>query len=181
MSQVPQAPFNTFISGDGDDKCYVWSIVPENGTYKCVKKSELPGHTETLEFIKFNHDGKMVVTGGMNNVLRVWTMGDDMQFSVKCKLENGPAETDDILFCEWHPKGNAIICGGKDYMIWLMNGATGDFLASFSGHEDEVLAAQFSPNGGKLIISSSADKTIRVWSPIKNNCVNVIKKKNASI
>lgn len=104
-----------------------------------------------------------------------------MQFTVKCKLENGPAETDDILFCEWHPKGNAIICGGKDYMIWLMNGATGDFLASFSGHEDEVLSAQFSPNGGKLIISSSADKTIRVWSPVKNNCVSIIKKKNASI
>ena len=52
--------------------------MPENGTYKCVKRGELPGHTETLEFIKFNHDGKMVVTGGMNNVLRVWTMGEDM-------------------------------------------------------------------------------------------------------
>lgn len=47
--------------------------MPENeGKYKCVKRSELAGHTETLEFIKFNHDGKLVVTGGMNNILRVW-------------------------------------------------------------------------------------------------------------
>jgi WD40 repeat protein len=178
VSQVPVAPFNTFISGDGDDKCYVWSIVPSDGSYKCVKKGELPGHTETLEYIKFNHDGKLVLTGGMNNVLRVWSYDDQMNFTIKCKLENGPAETDDILFVDWHPKGNALICGGKDYMIWLMNGATGDFLASFSGHEDEVLKAQFSPNGGKLIVSSSADKTIRVWSPIKQNCVSVIRSKN---
>jgi WD40 repeat protein len=55
-----------------------------------------------------------------------------------------------LLFVEWHPKGNAIICGGKDYMIWLMNGATGDYLASFSGHEKDVMAAKFTTfNGGK--------------------------------
>ena len=52
--QVPQAPFNTFVSGDVDDKCYVWSIVPKDGGYQCVKRGELPGHTETVEFVKFN-------------------------------------------------------------------------------------------------------------------------------
>ena len=95
----------------------------------------------------------------------------------KCELTNGPSESDDMNFVEWHPKGNAILCGGKDYMLWLMNGATGDFLASLSGHEAEVLSAKFTHlNGGKLIISSSADKTIRVWSPIKQECLRVIKK-----
>ena len=87
---------------------------------------------------------------------------------MKCKLEQGPSPDTDITFAEWHPKGNAILCGGQDFMIWLMNGATGDFLACFSGHEDDVLNAMFTPsNGGKLIVSSSADKTIRVWSPVK--------------
>jgi WD40 repeat protein len=104
----------------------------------------------------------------------VWKVSDNTdpvhnnyEFTLKCKLENGPSETDDINFVEWHPKGNAILCGGKDYMLWLINGSTGDFLASLSGHQDEVLMAKFTPNGGKHIVSSSADKTIRVWSPIK--------------
>ena len=101
----------------------------------------------------------------MNNVLRVWQTSLDGKFSLKTKLENGPS--DDVLFAEWHPKGNAVLCGGKDYMIYLLNGATGDFLACFSGHEDEVLQANFTPNGGKMVVSSSADKSIRVWSPIK--------------
>jgi len=99
-------------------------------------------------------------------------------FTLKAKLESGPAETDDILICGWHPKGNAVLCGGKDFTIYLMNGATGDFLACFSGHEEEVLCAKFTPNGGKLIISSSADQSIRVWSPIKQDCQTIIKAKN---
>ena len=147
---MPRAPFNTFISGDGNDKCFVWNVRPkksegeeaETSQYECVKVGELEGHTETVEFIKFNHDGKYCVTGGMNNVLRIWELEEEgkdgdasaCSFSVKCKLENGPSETDDILFVEWHPKGNALICGGKDYSIWLMNALSGDFLACFSGH-----------------------------------------------
>ena len=29
LAQLPQAPFNTFLSGDGKDKCYVWAIKPK--------------------------------------------------------------------------------------------------------------------------------------------------------
>ena len=119
----------------------------------------------------------------MNNVLRVWQVEDNpspmteiYKLTLKCKLENGPSESDDLLFLEWHPKGNAVLTGGRDYMLWLMNGATGDFLGSFSGHEGDVLMAKFTKNGGKQIVSSSADKTIRVWSPIKKECLQIIKK-----
>ena len=147
---------------------------------------ELEGHTETVEFIKFNFDGKLCVTGGFNNILRVWQLqpnhspdAKNHQLVKKCELTNGPSETDDINFVEWHPKGNVILCGGKDYMLWVMNGATGDLLASLSGHEAEVLCGKFTHlNGGKLIVSSSSDKTIRVWSPLKQECLNVIKKTN---
>jgi WD40 repeat protein len=34
--------------------------------------AELPGHTETVEFVKFDKSGQWLVTGGMNNVLRIW-------------------------------------------------------------------------------------------------------------
>ena len=34
--------------------------------------AELPGHTETVEFTKFDSSGKWIATGGMNNLLRIW-------------------------------------------------------------------------------------------------------------
>mmetsp|Transcript_12909 Transcript_12909/g.20002 ORF Transcript_12909/g.20002 Transcript_12909/m.20002 type:complete len:186 (+) Transcript_12909:143-700(+) len=122
VANLPQAPFNTFISGDGDDKCFVWTVRPkvpkpegekdeevdkeeEAKKFECVKIGELEGHTETLEFIKFNHDGKLVFTGGMNNVIRVWQVqpNDDplnkhAEFKLKCMLDKGPDPKDDILF-----------------------------------------------------------------------------------
>lgn len=132
--------------------------------YSSVLVKSLPGHTETVEFAKFNRDGKLLVTGGMNNVLRVWDAEND--FNLKCTLEGG--STDDLLFLEWHPKGNVILTGGKDYMIWMFNGVNGEYINCFSGHEDEVTSAQFTINdSGKHILSSSADKTIRLWSPMK--------------
>ena len=29
VTQLPSAPFNTFLSGDGNDKCYMWTIRPK--------------------------------------------------------------------------------------------------------------------------------------------------------
>lgn len=85
---------------------------------KTILHKELTGHTETVEFVKFNHDGKLLATGGMNNLIRIFNAEDD--FSHKCTLEDGPNE--DMNFLEWHPKGNVLIMGGKDKMIWMFNG-----------------------------------------------------------
>jgi len=75
-----------FVSGDGQDKAFVWSlkkienqnlesdIVLEekkdntlNLQYKTFKLHELVGHTETIEFCKFDSTGRWLVTAGMNN------------------------------------------------------------------------------------------------------------------
>jgi WD40 repeat protein len=56
----------------------------------------------------------------MNNPIRIWNVENN--YELKATLE-GPS--DDINFVEWHPKGNVIICGGKDLMIWMFNGLNG--------------------------------------------------------
>lgn len=70
-----------FVSGDGRDKAYVWSVekmdlnqqVEENKdntpnrTFRSLKIHELIGHTETVEFCKFDSSGKWMATAGMNN------------------------------------------------------------------------------------------------------------------
>ena len=200
ISCVPREPFNTFISGDCDDKAIVWRIVPDDSPLTEEEKEQeeskkvegqaprmrvksefykhLPGHTETVEFIKFNYDGKLLATGGMNNTIRIWNVEKDLE--LKYNLEDGPS--DDLNFLEWHPKGNVLITGGKDKMIWMFNGQNGQFLNCLQGHTADVLSAQFTLNdGGKHIVSSSSDKTIRLWSPMKNTCLQTVKTSHGKI
>ena len=59
---------------------------------------ELEGHTETVEYCKFDNSGKWLVTGGMNNVLRIWDVLNG--FTLKRTLDAIPQE--DLNFVEWH-------------------------------------------------------------------------------
>ena len=178
VAAVPREPYNTFITGDCDDQAIVWRVVKEEAGeeqkegapaagFKSVHHKHLPGHTETVEFIKFNHDGKYFATAGMNNQIRVWNTDS---FDLKCALEDGPSE--DLNFLEWHSKGNVLMTGGKDKLVWMFNGQNGQFINCLQGHMGEVYSGQFSQiDGGKHILTSSADKSIRVWAPAKNQCL----------
>ena len=66
--------------------------------YSVETVCELAGHTETVEFCKFDSTGKWLVTGGMNNFLRVWDVQNG--FTLKQTIENIPQE--DLNFVEWH-------------------------------------------------------------------------------
>ena len=61
-----------FLSGDQDQKCIFWELKKLENNYKVEKLGQLDGHTETIDFIKFNFDQKLCVTGGLNNALRIW-------------------------------------------------------------------------------------------------------------
>lgn len=186
-------------SGDGDDKAFVWRIVKQDpaqieeakqaeeeqkegasqsSEYRAELVKELEGHTETVEFCKFDTSGKWLVTGGMNNLLRVWNVAEG--FTLQRTLDAIPQE--DLNFVEWHDKAPLILTGGKDYMVWLVNAVSGKVMANFIGHEEEVLRAEFTKDdNGKHVVSSSADKTIRVWSPIKQDqqCVTTLRSHGA--
>lgn len=115
-----------FVSGDGRDKALLWTVdtkspteepeatptvtkeeVKENATIntesqdklKTFKLAELDGHTETVEFAKFDSSSRWLVTGGMNNQMRVWDVVNS--FQLKHTIEDVPVE--DMCFVEWHP------------------------------------------------------------------------------
>lgn len=95
-------------------------------------------------------------------------------FALKHTIEDVPIE--DMCFVEWHPAAPVFLTGGKDYMIWLINAQSGKMMQSYAGHENDVLSAQFTrADGGKQIISCSADKTIKLWSPKDAECITTIK------
>ena len=113
-----------------------------------------------------------MVTGGMNNLLRVWDVANG--FSLKQTIDQVPQE--DLNFVEWHQNAPLLLTGGKDLMVWLVNAVNGKVMANFIGHEDEVVMAKFTQaDGGKQIVGCSVDGSIRVWSPLQGECLKVIR------
>ena len=56
----------------------------------------------------------------------------------------------------------AIVSGGRDGNIHLINATSGKNLATLSGHRGVVTSVLFDADSTK-IISASQDKTIRFW------------------
>ena len=48
--------------------------------------------------------------------------------------------------------------------IWLYDAYTGDEVALLSGHQGEVLAISYAPDG-KMLASAGRDETVRLWNP----------------
>ena len=58
----------------------------------------MENHTESIDFIKFNFDGKLCVTGGLNNALRIWENCQNGEQKLKCTVNEGPDSKDDMCF-----------------------------------------------------------------------------------
>ena len=60
------------------------------------------------------------------------------------------------------PFGNRICTGSFDYTAKVWDTVTGNLLTTFAGHQGEVVAISFDPNGF-LLATGSMDCTARLW------------------
>lgn len=152
---------NIMLSGGGDDRILVWDIEDEEKQKNTLCEIK-EGFKDSIEYIKFNHDGKYLLVTGQGNPIRIYKCEEvdgKPTFDFKIEMETG----DDISFITWHHKANLFLTGGNDMMIWMFNALNGEF-STFTGHEDVINNAQFSPDG-KNIISISNDCNAKVWNP----------------
>ena len=69
------------------------------------------------------------------------------------------AKTDAVTFS---PDGTLILSGGRDNVMKLWQGETGEHIRAFRGHRNWVRSAAFSPDQ-KTVLSGSRDGTLRLW------------------
>jgi WD40 repeat protein len=82
---------------------------------------------------------------------------------------DGPSS--DVEWVAWHPKGDVVLAGSTDCTAWMwsVTPAVATCMQVFAGHQGEVTCGAFSGNG-KLVLTGSADGSIRVWNPKTGTC-----------
>jgi WD40 repeat protein len=121
------------------------------------------GHTAHLWGAALSPDGRRLVSGGQDSILRVW----DVETGKALPALAGPRDPCRCL--AWSPDGKSIACGhyvaaGKEWrgILRLYDVKTGKPRWEGKGHDREITGVAFSRDGRRLA-TSSFDGTIRVW------------------
>ncbi|KAI8612859.1 WD40-repeat-containing domain protein [Chytriomyces sp. MP71] len=139
------------VTGGGDDKAFVWSA----SSGDVVR--ELAAHTDSVVACGFSADGQFLATGGMDGRVIVYQSFSGEQIL----LLEGPSE---VTWLNWHPRGNALLCGSADGTLWMWSIPSGQCMNVFTGHASSVSCGQFSPDG-KSIVSGGDDGLLFNWDP----------------
>lgn len=146
------------VSGGSDDTSFIWNVTDGE-----IVQQLLPKHKDSVTMVGWNADGTLVATGGMDGIINVFACqspGDWTQWKHLVALEGG----DEVQFLTWHPKGNVLAAGYGDCTCWMWQLPKGDVMNVFTGHEDAVTAGRFTPDGRKLM-TTSTDGSLIIYDP----------------
>uniref|UniRef100_A0A1D2A1Q3 Pre-mRNA-processing factor 17 n=1 Tax=Auxenochlorella protothecoides TaxID=3075 RepID=A0A1D2A1Q3_AUXPR len=141
------------LSAGLDGKVKMWDV---HNQRKCLRT--YLGHTKGVRDAWFSNDGRKFVTTGYDKVIRLW---DSETGAVLGKYGEGKM----AYTVRFHPdddKQNMLMAGMADKKILQMDTDTGDVVQSYDYHLGAVNTVTFIDEGRRFV-STSDDKTIRVW------------------
>ena len=122
-----------------------------------LEKNQLNGHTDAIRSVAYSPDGKIIASGGFDQIVRLWDLaGNPIGEPFK-------GHTDEIWSIAFSPDGQTIATASSDETIRLWDLAGNLIGEPFKGHQGHVKTVAFSPDGTK-IVSGDQSGSIRLWN-----------------
>ncbi|XP_062536969.1 uncharacterized protein LOC134205601 isoform X2 [Armigeres subalbatus] len=130
-------------------------------------------HTGAVWCMKFSSCGRLLATAGQDRVLRIWVLKDAFPFFQDMRTKynaadqkSSPTPSQESLVSH-HSAEEAIA------MVMAAEKSPGPFMprsfCTYSGHTSDLLDVSWSKN--YFILSSSMDKTVRLWHISRKECL----------
>ena len=145
----------TIASGGWDDIIWIWD-------FRTGKKLRaLQGHTGVVWNLAFSPDCKWLASGSEDQTTKLW---DLERGKLLATLPGRGADVEKVAFLGPQGHGQLITISHNDTtQRWDFDSiGQRDELVTLSGHDRPISGVAFGPQR-RLVISSSADKTIRTW------------------
>nr|XP_043610858.1 WD repeat-containing protein 44 [Erigeron canadensis] len=143
---------------------------------------EIQAHDGSIWTMKFNFDGHYLASGGEDKVIRVWEVQECDVMSMRSgddnkglsTPENRPPLPDNSVTTsdkKKRSKNNKKKSGVPEYVKVpeIMFGLSEKPVCTLEGHQDDILDLSWSKS--QLLLSSSMDKTVRLWDVETKNCL----------
>ncbi len=159
------------VSGGYDNRVLLWrpsdvqpfnySVAVSGGTNPPPKYRALEGHTAAIRAVEFSPNGKMILSAGHDNTVKLW----DFATGHLIKSLRGHASW--VRSAVFSPDGHWVLSGSHDAEAKLWSIAGYEEVRVFqervlTGHADAVLSAAFSEDGQR-IVTASRDRTAKTW------------------
>eukprot|EP00743_Colponemidia_sp_Colp-15_P004422 GILK01004768.1.p1 GENE.GILK01004768.1~~GILK01004768.1.p1 ORF type:complete len:563 (-),score=101.60 GILK01004768.1:117-1679(-) len=117
----------------------------------------LQGHVKQLITADWHPNSYMIATGSDDNTVRIWDIRK------KKAVYTIPAHSKLISRVKFnHVDNNVLLTSSYDHTVKLWNPKDWSIIKTLAGHEDKVSSVDISRDG-KHIISTSFDKTFKLW------------------
>jgi len=117
-------------------------------------------HAGTIFAAGFNHNGNLIYTAGYDRKIKIW---DPAALSRKDPLAVLAGHLKYVLTAAISQDGKMLASGGGDKAVDLWDVASRKLVGRLLGHTSDIEALEFTPNN-RFVISSSEDRTVRIWS-----------------
>lgn len=129
----------------------------------------MEGHTDWVWEASFSQDGQVLASASGDQTVKIWGI-DGVQ-----TLKGHKSCVHSVSFS---PDGQLLASGGEDIKLWLKDKGVWRSIKSLNQHQDMIWQVSFrkqnTSDGCFLLISASADKTIKLWFlKLDNNLVEI--------
>jgi WD40 repeat protein len=144
----------------------------------------LTGHTAAVFCIAYSPDGRLLLSGGFDQQILVWSTDDGRL------LYAFPDHVTITISIAFHPGGELLPTADDDVVVRLWRIAPAalqleplvpeemsdavELRAELRGHSNAIEMVRFSPDGRRLY-SASKDETIREWDVATGACTRILR------
>lgn len=144
------------IAGNASIRTY--SVAPE----RLILRHQLTGHVGAALAVAFSPEGSLLVTGGRDRSVKVWSVDDGRL------LRSFNHHTEAVHAAAFHPqldgRGGPVICAtaGDDRTVRVWQPGIGRMVRIVRGHEGSILALAYSADGKTLFAAGSEGVVRRI-------------------
>lgn len=183
------------VTGSVDSRVILWN--PDSGE----KISEFKGHADEVSCVTFSPNGKLIISGSRDCTIKVWdvvgvnllksleghngtvkgvVMTDDNQTIISCSNDK-TIRLWDRSFGKRFKKSLELEPGGSSFIsiegneMKFFDVEEGKLLIQLKGHKKAITCYRFSQSftkEGHLLITGSADHTIKEWKSGTSDCLH---------
>jgi WD40 repeat protein len=160
LMQVAMSPDGQRMVTSGSSGAFIWDF--QNGTVL----HRLEAHHTRVLALSFSPDGEVLLTGGLDGVVRAWNVASGMELR---SFIGHSGEVSDLAFA---PDGLSFVSSGDNTArVWSLG--TGELLHTFTVTGSSVARALFAPDGGRIVTADIGPTTnsVRLWSLAKEQVI----------